>query len=89
MIDLKGINEKYLSAEDFLAADKEYIAKLSAIKDEIEKNADSRPVTLLSGPSGSGKTTTAKMLEKMLDDEGYENGEPVLVEEVKVTFERE
>ena len=23
------------------------------------------------------------------DDEGYENGEPVLVEEVKVTFERE
>ena len=52
--------------------DKEYIAKLSAIKDEIEKNADSRPVTLLSGPSGSGKTTTAKMLEKMLDDEGYE-----------------
>ncbi len=72
MIDLKGINEKYLSAEDFLAADKEYIAKLSAIKDEIEKNVDSRPVTLLSGPSGSGKTTTAKMLEKMLDDEGYE-----------------
>ena len=23
------------------------------------------------------------------DDEGYENGEPALVEEVKVTFERE
>ena len=23
------------------------------------------------------------------DDEGYENGKPVLVEEVKVTFERE
>ncbi len=72
MIDLKDINEKYLSAEDFLSADKEYIAKLSAIKTEIEKNAATRPVTLLSGPSGSGKTTTAKMLESMLDGEGYE-----------------
>lgn len=71
-MNLTYINEKYVSADDFLSADKEYSVKLSAIKEAIKAKAETCPVTLISGPSGSGKTTTAKMLESMLDGEGYE-----------------
>lgn len=54
------------------AVNEDYQYKLSKIVDEIVKNRNDKPVILLSGPSGSGKTTTALMIEKLLDERGYE-----------------
>ena len=54
------------------SVNEDYQYKLSKIVDEIVQNRNEKPVILLSGPSGSGKTTTALMIEKLLDERGYE-----------------
>ena len=54
------------------AVNEDYLFKLKKIADDIAESRAEKPVILLSGPSGSGKTTTALMIEKMLDDMGYE-----------------
>ncbi len=51
---------------------KEYLHNLNIIAEKIIESHQQRPVILLSGPSGSGKTTTAMMLEKILDEHGFE-----------------
>ncbi len=53
-------------------ADAAYDAHLEAIADDIRAHRAERPIILLSGPSGSGKTTTARMIEKKLDDSDVE-----------------
>ena len=69
--DLKDVNS-FANESDLLAADDEYLRRLNAVKETIIRNSSVSPVILLSGPSGSGKTTTARMIEKLLDDEGFE-----------------
>lgn len=54
------------------AANEEYHYQLRRIADKIINTRNEKPVILLSGPSGSGKTTTAFMIEKILDEAGYE-----------------
>ncbi len=54
------------------AVNEDYHYKLMKIADDIADNRREKPVILLSGPSGSGKTTTAMMIEKLLDDMGFE-----------------
>ena len=69
IVDINELNEKYKTRADFTGADAEYFQKIDEIKEAVIKNAATAPVILIAGPSGSGKTTTAKMLEKMLDDD--------------------
>lgn len=58
---------------DFISeCDAAYYDSVLKIAGDIRDHAAQRPIILLSGPSGSGKTTTALMLEKILDDWGYE-----------------
>ncbi len=52
--------------------DAAYRKRVYSAGEEIIKNRRERPIITLSGPSGSGKTTTALILEKFLDDAGYE-----------------
>ncbi len=54
------------------AVNEEYSYQLKKITDSIINTRNEKPVILLSGPSGSGKTTTAFMIEKILDDAGFE-----------------
>jgi len=54
------------------AVNEEYQYQLERITENIISSRNDRPVILLSGPSGSGKTTTAFMIEKLLDEAGFE-----------------
>ncbi len=49
-----------------------YHAQLHAIAEDIKEHRHERPIILLCGPSGSGKTTSALMIEKYLDEGGFE-----------------
>ncbi|MBR2284208.1 MAG: nucleoside kinase [Ruminococcus sp.] len=73
-IELNRINEeiKYNAAEYINAVNTEYAAKVRSAAENIIAHRNERPVILLAGPSGSGKTTTAFMLEKLLDERGFE-----------------
>ncbi len=47
-----------------------YIEQLTFVAEDIARCREQCPIILLSGPSGSGKTTSARMIEKLLDDRG-------------------
>lgn len=53
--------------------DAAYLAQLTRIADHIDACHVQRPIVLISGPSGSGKTTTARLLERILDERGVES----------------
>lgn len=53
-------------------ADEAYDRQIEEIAVHIREHHRERPIVLLSGPSGSGKTTTALILEKKLDNWGFE-----------------
>lgn len=52
--------------------DEAYHAKLKSVANTIASRAAECPVVLISGPSGSGKTTSAKLIERYLDEMGLE-----------------
>ncbi len=67
------INQMAATPEAFIAAcDTDYRGKVASMAEGIMSTAVERPIVLISGPSGSGKTTTARLLEKYLDDAGME-----------------
>lgn len=65
--EIKNDAERYIKTTDGI-----YNSHLQSIANDIIEHAEERPILLISGPSGSGKTTTAKMLEKLLDEAGLE-----------------
>ena len=52
--------------------DNAYHEKLRAVANTIAERSRECPVVLISGPSGSGKTTSAKLVERYLDQMGLE-----------------
>ena len=73
-MDIISINKAVnSSAEKFISqAEQVYKEKIENAAKQIMRSASQKPVILLSGPSGSGKTTTAKLIERYLDSNGYE-----------------
>ncbi len=54
------------------ASDAGYRDKIGDVVSHILETAKERPILLISGPSGSGKTTSAKLIEKRLDESGMQ-----------------
>lgn len=72
VLDVSEINAalNQNAAEYIEKCDAAFADRIREIAEFIVKNRKQRPVVLLSGPSGSGKTTTARILERMLDEQG-------------------
>ena len=72
-IELRELNEK--AEKDLIAlctmSDKDYLARLTQVCDELEAADGKRKVLLLAGPSGSGKTTSAAIIEDILHKRGH------------------
>ncbi len=73
-VDLDLINRKIKDDPSGLIGDcdEAFRRRLREIAEDIADHRHERPIILLSGPSGSGKTTTARMIEKILDNKGIE-----------------
>ncbi|MBE5742505.1 MAG: nucleoside kinase [Clostridiales bacterium] len=72
ILGVNDIYNKYTSIDDFELEDERYWGQIRKIADNIVEEKDEKPILLLSGPSGSGKTTTAKRIERFLDEKGIE-----------------
>lgn len=63
---------RHSPSEFIRECENEYHGKIRKLAEGVLTQAGERPIVLISGPSGSGKTTTARLLEKYLDDTGNE-----------------
>lgn len=66
-ISLTQLNTITSDPASFQKFDDDFSNSIRAIAKSIQKNANEKPIILLSGPSGSGKTTIAYWLERFLD----------------------
>ena len=72
ILNIDDIYADYVDASDYLKEDERYWSQIRSFANKIEAEREEKPILLLSGPSGSGKTTTAKRMEKMLEQDGME-----------------
>ena len=74
VISANEINDKINCNSNLFIKESEenFAAHIRKTAEKISVRASSRPIILLSGPSGSGKTTSAMMIEKLLDESGFE-----------------
>ncbi len=68
---LKDINLIY-NEEETAKIDERFNSGVLSVAEKIMAESVDKPVVLLSGPSGSGKTTVSLMLEKIMDEAGFE-----------------
>lgn len=70
---IETINQMAKTPESLISlSDADYRAKIGDVVSHIRETARKRPIILISGPSGSGKTTSARLIEKALDENGMQ-----------------